>query len=68
MESALQDQKTIALNLIDEAMLLSDPSEPPTFQIFLSGSGLPIPEDGFLKASLMSSFTRWRILRSFSCQ
>jgi hypothetical protein len=34
MESALQDQKTLALNLIDEAMLLSDPSGPPTFQIF----------------------------------
>ena len=34
MESALQDQKTLALNLIDEAMLLSDPSGPPTVQIF----------------------------------
>lgn len=34
MESALHDQKTIALDPINEAMLLSDPSGPPTFQIF----------------------------------
>jgi hypothetical protein len=35
MESALHDQKTIALDPIDKAMLLSDPSGPPAFQIFL---------------------------------
>ena len=34
MESALHDQKTISLNPIDKTMLLSDPSGPPTFQIF----------------------------------
>jgi hypothetical protein len=35
VESALQNQKTIAIDPINEPMLLCNPSGPPPFQIFL---------------------------------
>lgn len=49
VKSALQNQKAIALDTVNESMLLCNPSGPPPFQIFLerlwlADSREPVPQ------------------------
>ena len=67
VETCLQDHEVVAVDEVDEAVLLADPASQAPASI-RSGSGLPMPATGSRSASSLNRLMRLSVARSSASQ